>query len=314
MKVRLTHIDGNLPNLALMRLGKYYRDRGDDVYFTRSLTRELFEQSDYDRVYGSSIFAFSSNRTEELITQFSDALVGGTGTGNFDTLETIIPGIQSGIDYQDYPEYSNSLGFLSRGCRLKCKFCVVPQKEGKPYHYQTVDDMWRGDPYPKHLHLLDNDFFGHPNWKQHVKDIVDGKFKVCFTQGINVRLINDEAAEAIAAVRYYDNNFKKRRIYTAWDNLGQEKVFFRGIERLEKAGVSPKHVMAYMLVGYAKDETLADILYRFNKMVELGIKPYPMVYNNERADLKAFQRWAVRRYYETMNFSDYKDSRKLAQL
>jgi hypothetical protein len=28
-----------------------------------------------------------------------------------------------------------------------------------------------------------------------------------------------EAAAAIASVRYYDDDFRRRRIYTAWDNL-----------------------------------------------------------------------------------------------
>jgi hypothetical protein len=37
---------------------------------------------------------------------------------------------------------------------------VVPRKEGKPRSVNTIADIWRGKPWPKHLHLLDNDFFG----------------------------------------------------------------------------------------------------------------------------------------------------------
>ena len=67
-----------------------------------------------------------------------------------------------------------------------------------------------------------------------------------------MRLVNDEAAQALASVRYYDGRFNRRRLYTAWDNLGQEKIFFEGADRLEAAGIPPRHLMVYMLVGYAR--------------------------------------------------------------
>ena len=59
MKVRLTQIDGKLPNLTLMRLATYHRKRGDEVVLTKRLERDLFEPS-YGRVYGSAIFKFSA--------------------------------------------------------------------------------------------------------------------------------------------------------------------------------------------------------------------------------------------------------------
>src|SRR5208337_3425878 len=109
-----------------------------------------------------------------------------------------------------------------RGCRLSCKFCVVPGKEGKPRTVATVADIWRGEPHPKHLHLLDNDFFGQDQWRERIAEIRDGGFKVCFNQGINVRAVTDEVAEALATVQYRDMKFKERRLYTAWDNLKDE--------------------------------------------------------------------------------------------
>src|SRR6266436_1647510 len=42
-----------------------------------------------------------------------------------DDIERIKP------DYSLYPKFTGSLGFTQRGCRLSCKFCVVPIKEGK---------------------------------------------------------------------------------------------------------------------------------------------------------------------------------------
>lgn len=307
MNVRLTHVDGKLPNLALMKLAHWHRAQGDEIAFTKSLSREMFE-SEYERVYGSAIFGFSRHRLETFIGQFPDAIVGGTGTDSIQTVEQFLGvGEYEHYDYSLYPSFTGSIGFTARGCRLRCGFCVVPKKEGKPRAINSVYDIWRGDPFPRHLHLLDNDFFGQPpdQWQARVAEIIEGKFRVCFNQGINIRLITEEAAEQIARLPYYDDQFKTRRLYTAWDNLKDEAIFFRGVERLEKAGVPPTHLLVYMLIGYDKDETLERIMYRFERMTAKGIRPYPMVYNNADPTLKRFQRWVIRKYYTFIPFDQY---------
>lgn len=304
MIVRLTQIDGKLPNLALMRLAHHYRSQGDEVHFTRSVERGLFEP-DYGAVYGSVIFTYSTRRMNRLKKEFPRAIIGGTGSGQWITLEDTIGAIPDRYDYSIYPDFTPSIGFLQRGCRLKCKFCVVPRKEGRPKPNMTVAQLWRGAPHPKKLHLLDNDFFGDPHWRQHIADIRQGGFRVCFNQGINARLITTEAAEALASIEYRDDQFRRRRLYTAWDNLRDEAVFFRGLNRLERAGIPPRHVMAYMLIGYDPTETWERIHYRFNAMVRRGILPYPMVYDRSRRDLRRFQRWAVTGLYRAVPFTDY---------
>lgn len=133
---------------------------------------------------------------------------------------------------------------------------------------------------------------------------------VCLNQGINVRLIDDEAAEALASIEYRDSKFQERRIYTAWDNLKDERVFFRGVDRLTAAGIKADDIMAYMLVGYDPSETWERIFHRFDRMVERGILPYPMVYDPARKDLKAFQKFAVMGLYRTMSWEDFDDPRK----
>ena len=303
--IRLTQIDGKLPNLALMRLSHYFKSQGSHVHFTRDVTRGLFEPSRYEHVFGSAIFSNSENRIARLKKNFPDAVIGGTGSGDFVTLESVCPGIGPEQDYSLYPDFSYSIGFLTRGCRLKCGFCVVPKKEGKPIHNVTVGQLWRGNPHPKKLHLLDNDFFGAPDWQRHVDDIRSGGFRVCFNQGINIRMITEESAAALASIEYRDDQFKCRRLYTAWDNLGDEQRFFKGVDLLESAGVPPKHLMVYMLVGYAKNESWKDIFHRFNRMVERGILPYPMVYDAGNRPLRAFQRWVIRGLYRYVPWNEY---------
>lgn len=111
-------------------------------------------------------------------------------------------------------------------------------------------------------------------------------------------------------MQYRDTKFKERRLYTAWDNLKDEEIFFRGVDMLESAGVPPKHLMTYMLIGFDKAETWDRIWHRFNRMVERGIMPYPMVYDRSRKDLLAFQRWVITGLYRVVPWNEYQRETK----
>jgi len=321
MKVRITQLDGKLPNLALMKLAQYHRDCGDSIHFSRSPYRDLLEP-EYGRVYASAIFSFSVKRVATLLASFPGATVGGTwNVLDPTTVEEVTGDRADQYDYSLYPDFSASIGFTARGCRLKCGFCVVPKKEGKPRAVNTIPEIWRGDPYPKHLHLLDNDFFGQPRdqWQARIREMIDGNFKVCLNQGINIRMIDDESAAAIASIRHYNDSFTERVVYTAWDNIGDEERFFRGVDTLERYGVPSFRLRVYMLVGYDKHETWERILHRFNRMVERQIRPYPMIYGNRKRTLPLgnckqalknrtlaeFQRWVIRRSYAIVPFEHY---------
>lgn len=306
MNVRLVQIDGKLPNLALMKLAHFYKQQGDDVELTRHVDRDLLSNVP-DKIYASSIFEFSKPHLDTFKRNWPEAIIGGTGSGRWVTVEDEI-GEHNGIDYSIYPDYRFSLGFTQRGCRLACGFCVVPKKEGRPMVEASIAEIWRGQGHPKKICLLDNDFFGQPKeaWRARIAELVDGDFRVCFNQGLNVRLLDDESCTALATLQYRDDQFQRRRLYTAWDNLRDEEIFFRGVDMLEKAGIPPKHLMAYMLVGYDPEETWERIWHRFNRMVARGILPYPMVYDRQRKDLRHFQRWVVTGLYRAVKWEDYR--------
>jgi len=293
-----------------MKIAHWHKAQGDNVRITRHIEPELGEPLP-DKVYGSAIFKFSQERLMRFQRQWPQAIVGGTGTPFVHTVEEVLGlGEYEFYDYSGYPDFRDSIGFTQRGCRLKCKFCVVPTKEGKNRGLNQISAIWRGDPYPRNLNILDNDFFGQPEWRLRIQEIKDGNFRICLQQGINVRLIDEDAAAALASIQYRDTKFKERRLYTAWDNLKDEDVFFRGVDILERANVPPKHLRAYMLVGFDKNETWDRIWHRFNRMVERGIEPYPMVFDRSRKDLTKFQRWVITGLYRAVPFSEYDASIK----
>lgn len=315
MQVRLTHIDGKLPNLALMKLSHWHRARGDEVHLARTPSPSLFEPT-YDLVYGSAIFSWSAPVVQRLRDAFPGAVIGGTGTGSGRTVEGAT-GVDpyEHYDYTIYPDYPFSLGFTQRGCRLSCGFCVVPKKEGKPKSVNTIWDIWRPGT-PRCVCLLDNDFFGQDRaeWQARIDELLEGNFKVSFNQGINIRMVTPETAAVLASVRYFDDQFQRHQLYTAWDNLGQEAIFFRGMEMLRDVGIPPKHLMVYMLIGYKPGETMEEILYRYRRLKEAGCKPFPMVYNNANQELRRFQRWVIRRYDAIVPWEQYQKKQQTSGL
>jgi hypothetical protein len=304
MKVLLFQLDGKIPNIALMRVAAHHRQLGDEIELRwgGNPQRQLWD--DADRVYGSAIFEKTKPVAEKLIAEFPAAAIGGTGVSVQSNLESI--GITTlDQDYSIYPRWRQSIGFTQRGCRLRCPFCVVPRKEGKMRSEKTITEIWRGDPWPRELLLLDNDFFGQPNWRERLNEIREGKFKVSFNQGINARFLTDEAAEAIASIDYRDDSMKNKRIYTAWDNRRDEDRLFAGLNRLVKYGVRPIHIMVYMLVGYWPGETDEDRVYRQRKLRDFGCMPYPMPFRRTR-ELVGFQRWVVGAYDKRVSWKDWK--------
>jgi len=324
-RVLIYPIDGKLPNLALMRLAAWERSQGAEVTWRRDMpTFDLFTPH-YDRVWGSAIFSTSRKAVERLLSVYPHAVVGGSG-GNPDIridrtvavsdvrgIAGPVPNGFAGLDYSAYPDFTASLGYAMRGCRFKCDHCIVSRQEGKPRIASAIDEIWRGPGFPKHLHLLDNDFFGSPGWRSTVRDIVDGGYKVCLNQGVTARVMNDAQAEAVVEMHPWDDNFERGRLYIAWDSHDQERVYFRGIDALERAGWKPSWCFSYMLTGFDPEDTWERIHYRFDRMVERGIRPYPMVFGGDDSHprprgyqrLKRFQRWVIQRKYMTTPFDEW---------
>jgi hypothetical protein len=274
MKIGLIQVDGKLPNLALMKLAKHYEELGHEIFFVDLSTIKA------DFWFGSKIF------------------IGGSGYDIKATLpkdiEEITPDYEKfGLDY--------SIGFTSRGCIRNCDFCIVKEKEGV---FHDVDMSWIKQ---KKVLLIDNNFLASPNWKEKLQYFIDNKIKVCFNQGLDLRLITEEKAEMLSKVDYRDDQFKTKRIYFAWDNIKDEEMIVNGINKLISAGIKPQNIMVYVLVGF--NSTFEEDMYRTKKLIEFGVKPFIMQFNrNPKRDKKLIDlaRWINKRYYNFIPFEEYK--------
>lgn len=309
MRVRLFQLDGKLPNLALMRLASYHRARGDVVEFRKAEAPAQLEQGFWDEapelVYASAIFERSRPLAARVLQLYPEAIVGGSG---WDIGSRLPPEVEAcAPDYSDHPTFRQSIGFSQRGCRLRCPFCIVPRKEGPIRSDTAIENIWRGDPHPREIVLLDNDFFGQTDWSDRIEEMRRGSFKVNFSQGINARLLTTETAAALASVDYRNVTMQRRQIYTAWDNAKDGKRLMRGLQLLVDAGIPPRDIMVYMLVGYWDGETHESRDYRRRELRDFGAVPYPMPFERT-PELVGYQRWVVGAYDKRIPWSEWQSA------
>lgn len=193
MNVSLIDVDGhNFPNLALMKIAAYHKQRKDKVGWYMP----LFD--DPDKIYASKVFTFSPS--PEINYNHKDLLVtGGTGYKKYEDLDEEIDTMEP--DYSIYPQYDYAIGFLSRGCIRSCKWCVVPKKEGNLRQYSDIEKIHSGR---RKVVLMDNNFLANDIEfiKEQLGKAKKLKLKIDFNQGLDARLIDDSNAKLLATTKW----------------------------------------------------------------------------------------------------------------
>lgn len=282
MKVGLVQVDGKLPNLALMQICAYHEAQGHQVEWFKG---ELYAD-EYDEIYASQIFGFS--RLPQLPAR---AKIGGTGINFTNTLPPEIDACEP--SYSLYPDCTYHVGFSMKGCRFNCAFCCVPKKEGRPRVNSSIDDLLINPNGGNRLMLLDNDFFGGADWYQNLTRIVELDLKVCFVQGLNIRILKDEQAELLSKCRYHSAAFTHRYLTFAWDRYKDGRLIFEGIDRCVRYGIKPQNMQFFVLIGY--DTTPEQDMERVMRLKDAGCLPYVMPYNKDDAYQRAFTGWVNKR-------------------
>jgi len=266
VNVLLVDVDSVIPNIALMKLSVFHKERGDNVDFQRGLK---VPSKEYDVVCISCIFKENARRARRLAKRFPNAKVhlGGSGVDLKATLPDEIEHLMP--DYDLYPECDASYGYTSRGCPRNCEFCIVPKKDGKAHPVADIYEFW--DRRHKKIVLLDDNIFALPDhFKKIAKQIIKEGLRVDFQSGLDVRLLDDEKATLLKAMHVSEPTF-------AFDDTSHERAVLRGIELLKEHGINRSNF--YVLAGFESD--FEDALYRVNRLRDLGQRVYVMPYNGD---------------------------------
>lgn len=301
--IGLYDVDSTIPNLALMRLSAFHKERGDAViWFLQNMRVDAF-----DKVYASAVFKDQpdDDLSDHSYLRPEQMEIGGSGWDLDKNLPAQIE--RCPPDYSIYG-YKHNIGFAMRGCRFRCSFCDVPAKEGRPKATNTIAELWT-QRRSNFLVLLDNDFFGNPEWRERIAEIRAFDLKVCFSQGLNIRIITEEQCAALASVRFWNLKMTRSQVYFAWDRFRDEKLIDAGIERVRAAGIKAWQMAFFILIGY--DTTPEQDYYRVMKIKSLGADPFAMPYRKNDPYQKAFTRWVNHRpIFNTVDWQDYRSGVK----
>ena len=308
MTIGLIDTDGHgFPNLPLMKLAAWHKAQGDAVEWYAPFGDR------YDRVYISKVFSFSA--PYDYAINADEVIRGGSGFAiQYDDgreryckeQDAPLPAAVEHIrpDYSIYPANITkgaAYGFLTRGCPRGCGFCIVGTKEGR--HAQKVADVaefWDGQP---RIVLLDANLLACAEWAQLVEQLARTGAEIDLKQGIDARLLTEEKAQALAAL-------KMPEVHFAWDRFADGDVILPRLElwqKYNKARVN--HAVVYTLVNY--DSTFAEDLARIYTLRDLGYWAFVMIYDKEHAapEYRRLARWCNNRFIfgACKDFNDYKD-------
>lgn len=222
MNVALLAVDSKYPNLALMKISAYHKSVGDSVEWYNPFDR-------YDRLYMSKVFSFTPDYDYYINNVCGEIIRGGTGYDIHSSLPEEIDMMQP--DYSIYPTIDNrtSYGFLTRGCPNKCKWCVVPQKEGNIRPYMDIDEITIGGMRPYAI-LMDNNVLASSYGLSQIEKIVYRKYHVDFNQALDARLVTDDVARLLSQVKWI------KRIRFGCDTTSQIGHCADAIERIRQYG------------------------------------------------------------------------------
>lgn len=153
--------------------------------------------------------------------------------------------------------------------------------------------------------LLDNDFFGGSDWRINLERIIELNLKVCFVQGLNIRIITADQANLLAKCNYTNSKFNQKYLTFAWDRFNDRKLIEKGINICNEAGIPCKHMQFFVLIGF--DTTPDQDMARVMMLRELGCMPFVMPYKKDDLYQKAFTRWVNNRaVFKSCSWEEYR--------
>lgn len=310
MKIGLIDVDGHhFPNLALMRISAYHKAQGDAVEWWWS------DFIHYDIVYMSKVFSddYSKDAPEPMNadriikggTGYCISLDGGAEVFDESRHENLPPEIERSFpDYSIYPQFDFAVAMTSRGCPRGCGFCHVGKKEGRcAIKVADVSDFWNGQ---KEIKVLDPNITACQDKRDLFRQYRETGAAIDFTQGLDIRLIDDDDIADINAMRI-------KNVHFAWDNPQIDlRDQFRYYTKKAKKKPKGRYGMCYVLTNYEKcsvQDHIDRALFRIYALRDMQFDPYVMIYDKPNAPrpIRHLQRWCNNKliFGAVPSFDDY---------
>lgn len=267
------------PNLACMKISGYYKAQGNEV----ELLLSYDEIENYDKVFLSKVF--TDTPVPEGITELSWVECGGTGFF-FDKAPDLPYEIEHHFpDYHLYDDFVNahlesgskrvefkefldySIGFVTRGCFRKCGFCVN-RKYSRVTPHSPLKEFY--DPSRPKICLLDDNFFGCPQWQEILEELQATGKPIKFKQGLDERILTDEKCKLLCQVKY------DGPITFAFDNIADYRLVEKKLQLIRKH--TDKQFTFYVLCGYESqdEQDIENTFIRIRLLMQYGCVPYIM--------------------------------------
>ncbi|TAL33999.1 MAG: cobalamin-binding domain-containing protein [Spirochaetes bacterium] len=308
-----------------MKISSYHKQLGDNVFFHKGINASYPFLQQWDRVYISTLFTYNWKITVDTINFYKAIIddidrikVGGIlATLKYDDLweaTGVVPikgllnrpgmlGDDNEIIVDELiPDYSlfndtpfkyslvgdSYLGYSTRGCKNKCKFCGVPEIEPQFQDYINIKEYVNGikNKYGEktHLVLMDNNILASKSFNKIIRDIMELGFEknsklnnkqrhVDFNQGVDARRIDEKNIHTLAKIAI-------NPLRIAFDSIKLESVYRRGVELAAQNGI--QNLSNYILYNYNDSpEELwkrLEINIQLNRKYGLNIYSFPMKY------------------------------------
>ena len=291
MNIGLIAVDSNYPNLALMKISQFHKKNGNNVEWYNPFNH-------YDIVYMSKIFSFTPDFG--YFVNAKTILKGGTGYSLNNDLPNYIDRLQP--DYSIYPDIpeDTGYGFLTRGCPNKCKWCVVPQKEGPVHKYMDIDDIAKEK---KKVILMDNNILSIDYGIEQLIKISNMDIRVDFNQGLDARLVNEYNAKILANIKWI------RYIRFGCDTPKQVEECINASNLLFRNGYNRKIFLYCLLIGDINECYDRVNRFRNDERFVPFAQPYRDI-NLHKTEIPMWQKdmahWVNRKeYFRSCEFKDF---------
>ena len=280
------------PNVALMKISKYYKDNGHEV----ELLFDYENIKEYEKVFLSKVFDFTKIPID--LKDYPNIEYGGTGFF-FDKAPNLPNEIEHHIpDYHlydkwiekellrgikksyflDYIDYS--IGFATRGCFRHCDFCVN-KNCNKVVRHASIKEFV--DTSRKNIYLWDDNILGFENWREVFEELKEINKPFQFRQGLDLRLMTDEKADVLV------HSKNKGDFIFAFDNIDEKEDIINKIKLWKDHYTGKGNTKLYVFCGFDRKgiydlnfwkQDIMDTFERIKILMTYGCIPYIMRHEN----------------------------------